>query len=221
MATSGSGGNTQTEMCSLCGNHFAPNELVIVEGNRICAGCKPRYLQLLQQRRPAPAAQAGGGMPFGRQGGCLVVRKNMALPDRCVKCNAPAEGQRYQKTLYWHNPVWYILILISPIIYIIAALIVREKVPVDLGFCQAHRSKRRMHILIIWILLAVSVGLLIVAAAAETGELAALGGLLLLGDLIYAAIAVPVVRISKVDRGYVWLKGVHKQYLETLAEWTW
>ena len=49
MASSGSGGNTQTEMCSLCGNHFAPNELVIVEGNRICV------LESLNETASSPA----------------------------------------------------------------------------------------------------------------------------------------------------------------------
>jgi hypothetical protein len=44
--------------------------------------------------------QVGGAW---REGSQLVVTKEVALPPLCVKCNAPAEGPPWTKTLYWHN----------------------------------------------------------------------------------------------------------------------
>src|SRR6266446_5069294 len=43
--------------------------------------------------------------------GLLVIRKGAVLPDRCVKCNAPAEGYRLKRNLAWHQPAIYLTIL--------------------------------------------------------------------------------------------------------------
>src|SRR3954468_23626244 len=45
--------------------------------------------------------------------GLLVLRKNAVLPDRCVKCNAPAEGFRLRRNLSWHQPAIYLTIFIG------------------------------------------------------------------------------------------------------------
>ena len=76
----------------------------------------------------ASPAAAGGYYPDGawREGNVLIVRKNVALPPRCVKCGAPAEGPLMKRTYYWHDPILYILILAGILIYAIVALIVRK-----------------------------------------------------------------------------------------------
>jgi hypothetical protein len=52
-----------------------------------------------------------------RDGKMLVVRKGAELPDRCLKCAAPARGYRFSRSLSWHKPVWALTFLISPILY--------------------------------------------------------------------------------------------------------
>ena len=40
------------------------------------------------------------------------MSKDGEFPDRCIKCNAPAEGYRLKKTLIWHPRAWFFLILL-------------------------------------------------------------------------------------------------------------
>jgi uncharacterized RDD family membrane protein YckC len=47
--------------CSLCGNRFAPDEVIDYEGASICAGCKPRFLQQLREGAALPGVVAYGG----------------------------------------------------------------------------------------------------------------------------------------------------------------
>ena len=51
-----------------------------------------------------------------RDGKLLLIRKGAELPDRCLKCNEPAEGYRLKRTLSWHPPGWYLLVLLNLII---------------------------------------------------------------------------------------------------------
>jgi hypothetical protein len=51
-----------------------------------------------------------------REGGDLFVGRPGALPARCIRCNAPAVAPRKMRTLYWHNPPWYLLILLNLIL---------------------------------------------------------------------------------------------------------
>lgn len=47
--------------CVECGNMFPPDEMVSHEGRTICAACKPRYFQRLQEGGLAPGAFLYGG----------------------------------------------------------------------------------------------------------------------------------------------------------------
>jgi hypothetical protein len=72
----------------------------------------------------------------------LVVPRDSVLPGQCVKCtNSPVEPW-LRKTFSWHHPAIYILI-ISPILYVIVALIVRKRVKLAVPLCEPHRSIRR------------------------------------------------------------------------------
>jgi len=43
-----------------------------------------------------------------RHGKMLEVRKGAELPDRCLKCAAPARGHRFSRSLSWHKPIWFL-----------------------------------------------------------------------------------------------------------------
>ena len=51
------------------------------------------------------------------------------------------------------------------------------------------------------------------------GILAIFGAILFLGGLIWAAVKTPTVSPSRIDADYVWLKGVHPDYLASFPEW--
>src|SRR5882762_3300178 len=62
-----------------------------------------------------------------RDSSTLVMTKDASLPDRCVKCNAPANGLRLKRRLAWHSPVLYLLIVLAVLIYVILAGILSKR----------------------------------------------------------------------------------------------
>lgn len=86
-----------------------------------------------------------------REGDAMVVAKAYhMLPDRCVKCNAPAEGYRWKKHFYWHHPLVYLAILAGLLIYAVLALIMRKDGIVVMGVCPKHRVQRRNGLILGW-----------------------------------------------------------------------
>src|SRR5258708_33936931 len=84
----------------------------------------------------------------------MIVPQGALLPTNiCIKCGAPANGKPLKKNYYWHSQWIYILIL-SPLIYIIVAMIVRKQQLLYLPLCDEHRARRKRIILIGWGLIA-------------------------------------------------------------------
>jgi len=92
-----------------------------------------------------------------------------ALPDRCVVCNAPAEGYRLSRKLYWSPLAWRAGALIAPfaamalglyldvailamsfwplvILLLITHTFVRKSLKLELGVCPRHRRLRNTFI---------------------------------------------------------------------------
>jgi hypothetical protein len=134
-------------ICGECRKSFALDELVEISGVRVCATCKPMLLQRLREGAP-PTGLAGG---FLRAGKLLVTPKEAEFPDVCVTCGQPGDGRRVKRTLYWHQPWIYALILISLWIYILVALLVRKKARVQFSVCPVHRRRHAIWVAIAWI----------------------------------------------------------------------
>jgi hypothetical protein len=81
-----------------------------------------------------------------REGNYILVPKGRDLPPRCIICNAEAVIPVKQKTLYWHSPWLYLLILLNILIYAFVALLARRKTRVSPGYCQMHLSARKKKI---------------------------------------------------------------------------
>ena len=80
----------------------------------------------------------------------LFVSRGADLPDRCVKCNDPARRPTKERKFYWHSSWLYLLIIISIVVYAIAAAIVRKKVILSPALCAQHARKRRNLLLGAW-----------------------------------------------------------------------
>ncbi len=78
-----------------------------------------------------------------RKGKQLVVELGAVFPDRCLKCNAPAEGFKKRFNVSWHHPALYLLVLLGLLIYVIVALVVRKTARLDIPLCPRHRALRR------------------------------------------------------------------------------
>jgi hypothetical protein len=141
------------------------------------------------------------------------VRDGAPFPDRCVRCNEPAEGYRLKKTYYWHPPGWYLLILASILIYAIAAMIVRKKTTFAVSLCPRHRSRRVR-------LVALGIGapvLALVAWIISGNDF--MGPILLIAILVGSVLAVfgaQLMTPKKIEDGYAYLKGAHPEFLAGL-----
>jgi hypothetical protein len=153
------------------------------------------------------------GAGIWREGNKLVMHKQALLPDRCVKCNAPTNGEYQHRKLSWLHPAWALLILASWIIYLIVYLAIRKKAEVDLGLCEEHKAKRRTGIGIGWITALLGFASIFLAIGTEKPGFVFLGILLFLFGVIYGSIAASVVGVAKMDDNYIWMKRVNENFL--------
>lgn len=199
--------------CIVCSREFSQNDMICLENRWICAECKPAFVQKLQEGATV------ADLTIARSKKSLVMGRKATLPDRCVKCNGPANANRLRRDLYWHNPALYLLILISILVYAIVAIAVRKQARIAVPLCDTHLAKRKKAILITWLIVVAAIVLLFAGISTEIGPIMALAGLLFLGGIIYGAIATQTVTARKIDKEYVWLNGVCKEYLAELPEW--
>ena len=153
-----------------------------------------------------------------RNDSLLVMTKEALLPNRCVKCNAPADEQLKRK-LTWHHPALYLLIFASILIYAVVAMIVRKTATVNVGLCEEHLSSRRRNLLITWALGLGAVVSFVAAGFLEDGTFLLLGFTLIMSCAIYGVVTLRVVAPNKIDNYFVWLKGVDANYLQQFPEW--
>lgn len=152
----------------------------------------------------------------------LVVCKGAELPDRCLKCNAPAAGYRFRRDLAWLHPNWVLVFLISPILYVLVYLILRKRGTVTVGVCARHREIRTRAIL--WGCGLSLAGLGSVIATAGVPEnlvpFSVLGGIvLLLVGLITGAFGSRILVPKRIDKHFIHLTKVSPDYLATWPEW--
>ena len=160
------------------------------------------------------AVNAGDGAYYA-QGELLVIAKDgPPLPDRCVKCNAPAT-ERFERTLQWF-PRWVILtILICWPVYLIAMLMTRQTAKVNVGLCGEHAGRRRTFAWIGGIILGSALVALFAGIFVE--DLALMfGGIV---AVIVGAIALQpsiVLRPTQIDEHLGYYKGASEEFLRSL-----
>jgi hypothetical protein len=208
------------ECCAECSQSFPRTEMLGIDKVWVCAGCKPLYLQKLREGLPT-----GGGTGVWRRKRNLVVALDTPLPDRCVKCNAAVEGSRLKRSLHWHHPALY-LMLIFPglLIYALVAIAVRKRATLLVGICDQHRAKRKRSMLIAWLLAALGAAAITLAivgvSEAAVGFLILAGVVLLLVALIWGIVGGRVVYAQRIDKSHAHIGGVCREYLDLLPEWT-
>jgi len=89
-----------------------------------------------------PLMRADAQLGIYRDGLFLVVLDGATLPMRCVLCNAPAR-KRVVRELQWHPPVYYLLAVFGPPLYLIAYFFVLRRARVELPLCARHAWRQR------------------------------------------------------------------------------
>jgi hypothetical protein len=164
-----------------------------------------------------PLSDPNEGRGVWQDGNVLVMAKIARLPMRCVKCNEPATN-RLGRTLYWHDPVYYLLILFPGLlVYLIVALIIRKTLKFEVPLCDEHRAIRRGAILFSWVLGLVGLAICFAPAIDSNYSPAILVGLLLIVfSLIYGTIRSQIVTPMKIDDTHAWIRKVSPLYLAEL-----
>jgi hypothetical protein len=141
--------------------------------------------------------------------------RNAALPDRCVKCNEPADGYRRTVKLTY-VPLGTHLMLGAAIAYAFA-----KRATVEVGLCERHRRSRSMTVALVSVA-AVVLSILAFTQVQATDALVPLlaaagliGGVI---GLIYATFARRAVQATKITDTHVWLKGAGEPFLASLPD---
>lgn len=148
----------------------------------------------------------------------LIMSRDGDLPRRCVKCNEAVDEPTKTRTVYWHHPGFYTLLLINVILYAVVALIARKKAKVSPGLCEAHKQKRVQGMWLGWG--GFIVGFIAMVSAFESHR-PGLGLLLLLAMfacIIAGMIMSRIVYAKRIDDRYVQLRGCGDAFLQELPE---
>ena len=146
------------------------------------------------------------GSGYFVDGQLLVAEKGTALPDLCLYSGQPTQGQRTTKKLVWASPAIAILLVISPLIYIIVYLIVRKSGTLEYSLGDEARSRRTSGIVITLGGIAASIVMMAVSADQNSVPMLIVALLLMITALIIGLIRSRVIQIVKIDKSHIHLK---------------
>src|SRR5262245_15383448 len=158
-----------------------------------------------------------------RQGDLLIMHKRAPLPDICLKSNQPAT-RRLKRILTWHHPAIYLTILLHVFVYAIVALILRKTATIHIPLTEEWIAIRWRRMIFSWSTIGLSVLLfaasLLVIDQQTWAPLALIASILLfLGAAIYGLLSCRLVSPKRMTDDYIWLKGVHADFLNRLEPW--
>jgi hypothetical protein len=157
-------------------------------------------------------------------GAFLVVRKGEAFPNRCVKSNRPGDGRRVRQAVERSGEVGFLLHLWSPLVGALIDRRLRKCVTLEVGLSDQWRRKRRRAFFVAGTIILVSLAAMAYGVTLMGRNLLGVGltsfGLLFtLGGLLYGLNASTLLTAKRITANYVWLNGVHPDYLAELPEW--
>jgi hypothetical protein len=147
-------------------------------------------------------------------GDLIVMSRQATLPNRCVRCGAPAES-RLRTKLAWHTP-WLYLLLVAPLFYLVVAFLVRQTANVEIPLCGRHRRSRRRGLWIAWGILFASIPVGYAAGVLDQPWLGWMVPLVILIGLIAVVVASRLLVPTRIDRERLWLKSAAPEYLDFL-----
>ncbi len=151
-----------------------------------------------------------------RVGKVIHASHGAHFPPRCVKCNAPVERMMFKK-FSWHNRLLALTVLVSPLVYIILAILLQKKSTFSIGVCDLHRARRRNILLFAWLVVVPLLVALFVCGFYFENPL------FVICSLIFAVIAAIVFSIlirtiypSHIDDFRSLFKGANPEFLNSL-----
>ena len=152
----------------------------------------------------------------------FIVAHNTPLPDRCLKCGDSTGGWTRKKTLYWHSPLWFGLLLVpffGVLAYLVAASTVKKSTTLHIPLCAHHRQRYRWATRVS-LLMVPAFPVLLVAGIVEvqpplliTGILTSIAGVV---TLIWARNPIWATHINEQSAR---VRGAHRAWLDKLPHW--
>ena len=158
--------------------------------------------------------------------GLLIMHKQAVLPNRCIKSNEPTE-ERLKRSLYWHHPAFYLLILFNLIVYAIVALIIRKSAVIQIPLSSPFKKRRIRNMIIAWLSVLAGIVCLVLGLALtdlRTQSIPAvfliiMFPVLLLFGAMFGLIGCRVISVKKIDEHFVWMRGASPKFRESFPEW--
>ena len=149
---------------------------------------------------------------YWRDGKRVVMDRNALLPDRCIKCDEPANG--YRRAISLTHVSTGTELMVGAIAYAFA-----KRASIEVGLCERHRRSRAVNVALVSV--AALLGSLYVFTQVRATELVLpllatvglIGGVV---GLLYAAVGFRVVRATKMTDTHIWLKGAGEAFLASL-----
>lgn len=157
-----------------------------------------------------------------RDDNTLVISHQATLPDRCVVCNAPAEGHTVDKTLLWHTPMLLPLLIMLPVglvIYAVLAFFFKKTMPVAVPLCARHRRRRTLLSALGLALLPAFPALAAVGISISEPALILPGILLSIVGLVVLVIGRNELWPLRITEEHAHVRGAHPEWLDALPQW--
>jgi hypothetical protein len=178
-----------------------------------------------------------------RDGPLLVVRKGASLPDRCVVCDAPANGGRRSMTFYW-SPKWLAyrhlvkgwqseaLKSVLWLLIFVETLFTHRSANVQVGICRRCRLVRQIWLTIFAMIFLLGLALVIreftsfgsqffldhPTLAADSAIFGMLSLIVGACGFLYLLTAGRLLKPERIDDHYGWYRGASPAYLARLPE---
>jgi hypothetical protein len=154
-----------------------------------------------------------------REGDRMVVSAGAELPDRCVKTDLPADGQWADIRLRWHHPALFLLLILGIVVYFIMAYYMSTSVIVRVGITESVLSTGRWTRNFVSTLVLGGGVLCVAGVVAHDPALLWTAGVLLVLAIPVFLLRPKIIWATRMERGYVWIAGVHPDYLARLPQW--
>jgi hypothetical protein len=154
-----------------------------------------------------------------RSGKILVCRRDAVFPQRCIKCNSPAQAPPVRYKFSWHHSAWYLLVIFYLVVYLAAALVVRKRAELHVGLCARHARRRLLGQAVTWGGFATVMAMVYLIIA---WRIDALFPYMYCGFAAWAIAAValpPRLQPTRIDKHIVRIKGCGTAFLESLPEY--
>ncbi len=157
-----------------------------------------------------------------RQGKLIVVKRDVPLPERCVKCNRDAQGIRLSPRLFhyhwWLTLAVVVLLLLFWPLALIVALVGRNSARVEFSLCSIHQRRRQVFAALALVFLSLSVvvpWIGFATPAIDHDVTIGLGMMAFLIGLVVAAVRGQPLRITQFKDDRLHLRGTGPEFRES------